>query len=198
MGFYPKQVTRYSGSPENAGILDAAKAAGKAASFVCGSFVQFSLQVDDEEQRIEAAKFRTNGCGFMTASAEVVSRLFRGRELRDLHGIDRATIFDEIESALGVFPGNRVQCAEIVIEALKNAFADYRRYRIEEFQGEKALICTCFGVSEETIAKVIAESHATDVSTVSAICRAGSGCGSCRMLIQEMIDEVNNAALNEL
>lgn len=197
MGFYPKQVASYTGSPENAGVLDAANGAGTAASFVCGSFLQFSLRVDDEEQRIEAARFRTNGCGYMTASAEVVSRLFRGKELRDLHGIDRAEIFNEIESKLGAFPENRVQCAEVVIEALKNAFADYRRYRIEEFQGEKALICTCFGVSEETIAKVIAENRAADVTTVSAICRAGSGCGSCRMLIQEMIDEANDAGLHE-
>jgi NifU-like protein len=66
--------------------------------------------------------------------------------------------------------------------------AEYRRHRIEEFQGEKALICTCFGVSEETIVNVIAENDLTDVDEVSGLCRAGSGCGSCRMLIAELID----------
>jgi NifU-like protein len=197
MGFYPKQINSQARDPQNAGRLDDANARGTAASFLCGSFVRFSLRVDDARQRIESAKFQTNGCGFMIASAEAMSDLFRGRELRGLHGTDSAEIMESIRAVLGTFPEERIQCAEVAIEALKNAFADYRRYRIEEFQGEKALICTCFGVSEESIAKVIAESGASEVSTVSAICRAGSGCGSCRMLIQEMIDEARDAEIAE-
>jgi NifU-like protein len=66
--------------------------------------------------------------------------------------------------------------------------AAYRARRIEEFQGEKALICTCFGVSEETIIGAIAENGFTEVEQVSKAYRAGSGCGSCRFLIQELID----------
>jgi len=66
--------------------------------------------------------------------------------------------------------------------------AAYRERRVEEFQGEKALICTCFGVSEETIVTAISENSLSDVDQVVDLCRAGSGCGSCRMLIQELVD----------
>jgi NifU-like protein len=72
--------------------------------------------------------------------------------------------------------------------------ARYRELRIEEFVGEKALICTCFGVSEQAIIQSIEEYSLTDVEEVAGRCRAGSGCGSCRMLIQELIDTAGDSA----
>ena len=88
----------------------------------------------------------------------------------------------------GEFPPDRHQCATVCIEALRGAFADFRIRQIEEFQGEKALICTCFGVSEETIESHIRKCRLETVDEVARACNAGSGCGSCRMLIQEIID----------
>jgi len=64
----------------------------------------------------------------------------------------------------------------------------YRELRVSEYEGEKALICTCFGISEDTIVATIKENKITDVEEVADQVRAGSGCGSCRMLIQELID----------
>jgi NifU-like protein len=72
---------------------------------------------------------------------------------------------------------------------LRLGLADYRTYAIEEFRGERALICTCFGVSEESVQRYIEAEMPETVAEVTAACRAGGGCGSCRMLIQEMIDE---------
>jgi NifU-like protein len=86
------------------------------------------------------------------------------------------------------YPADRRQCAGVVFEALHKALAEYRTLRLREFKGEEALICTCFGVSEETIVSVIESKGLSDVSQVADVCRAGSGCGSCRMLIQELID----------
>jgi NifU-like protein len=89
---------------------------------------------------------------------------------------------------------DRRQCADIAIEALHAAFAHLRSRRIEEFTGEKALICTCFGVSEETIETNIRVRHLKTVDDVADACNAGSGCGSCRMLIDEMLDAVSRGA----
>jgi NifU-like protein len=73
---------------------------------------------------------------------------------------------------------------------LQDAFADFRAFQIEEFAGEKALICTCFGVSEERIEKAITENNLQTVEEVGEFCRAGTGCGSCQPLIQEIIDSL--------
>ena len=146
-----------------------------------------SLRID-AAGAIEDARFRTNGCGFMTASADVVCEWLSGKPVTELHGLHDSELFDVVFDSLGEFAPDRSQCSEIVFDALRKAMASYRKRLVEEFRGETALICTCFGISEDTITEVIATNDVSDVDQVSEICRAGSGCGSCRMLIREMID----------
>lgn len=120
--------------------------------------------------------YRTNGCGYMVAAAESIGSKLLGTSLLDLHG--------EIEIA----SSERPDCTNAVVRAIQNALADHRSRLIEEFRGEKALICTCFGVTEETVEDFVRSTRPGTVSDVSENLRAGSGCGSCRMLIQEIID----------
>jgi len=184
---YPPVVNERLRSPSNAGAIQDAVARGTSASFVCGSFVELSLEIDDSSL-IGDVKFRTNGCGYMIAAADVLSEWLREKTLADLHGLAEAELMHVVFEKLCAFPADRVQCAEIAFQALRKAMAAYRERRVEEFQGEKALICTCFGVSEETIVTAISENSLSDVDQVVDLCRAGSGCGSCRMLIQELVD----------
>ena len=133
----------------------------------------------------------------MIAAADVLAEIVTGKQLAELHGLDRNELRAKLRDELGAFPADRLHCEDACIEALRSAFADYRASQIEEFQGEKALICTCFGVSEETVESLLSEpGTATGFSVlpiktiedVTRACNAGGGCGSCRMLIQEIID----------
>jgi len=124
----------------------------------------------------------------MIAAADVLADWISGRELKDLHGSETDDVRLRVGSILGDFPEQREHCLETSISALHKAFADYRNRRLDEFRGEKALICTCFGISEESVEKCIADNNPETTAEVAKLCRAGSGCGSCRMLIQEMID----------
>ena len=124
----------------------------------------------------------------MMAAADLLAEKVATVKLRDLHGIDITEFRRRIERELGEFPPEREHCLLTAIDALRAAFADFRARQIEEFTGEKALICTCFGVSEETIEKVIEENGASTVLKVGELCNAGTGCGSCQFMIQEMID----------
>ena len=187
MSFYPPDVSLRCRAVARAGSLDGANADGTAASFVCGSFARLLLRINDGGL-IEDAQFQTNGCGFMIASADVVCGWLRGKSVTDLHGLNDAELSDVVIGSLGEFPSDRAQCAEIVFYALRKAMATHRELRVNEFTGDAALICTCFGVSEDTIVGVIASKNVHEVEEVSEICRAGSGCGSCRMLIRELID----------
>ena len=188
MPFYPAKINSRFLAPKNAGKAVGANAVGTSASFECGSLVRMSIEIEDDTKAIRQAKFQTNGCGYMIAAADAVAEMLAGKQLTNLHGLGTDEFEQLLADHLEEFPLARKQCAELVLSALKHALADYRSCLLEEFTGEKALICTCFGVSEETIDKYIDANSPTTVAEVTDSCRAGSGCGSCRMLIQEMLD----------
>lgn len=188
MSFYPDKINEYFSAPARSGKAAKTNAVGTGAGLVCGSFVRFYLEIDLPTKEIRAARYKTNGCGFTIAAAEVLTEKIVGQRLTGLHGLNHAEFIERIESELGRFPENRSHCAEICFDALQAALNDFRALQIEEFAGEKALICTCFGISEETIQAVISETRAESVEEVGRACNAGTGCGSCRFLIQELID----------
>lgn len=190
MAIYPPRVNERFRFPRYAGRVQAANGVGTAASFECGCFVRISLAVEPLSRLIRLAGFQTNGCGFMTAAADLMAEILAGANLTELHALDENEFGRAVSESFGPLPAERMQCIDVVLEAARAALADHRSYLIEEFRGEKALICTCFGISEETIEAFISAKQPRTVEDVTAACRAGAGCGSCRMLIQEMIDQI--------
>lgn len=188
MSFYPKKINERFYAPKRCGKVQKTNAVGTSASFLCGTFVRFFLEIDLETKEIKDAKYKSNGCGFTIAAAEVLTEKIIGKKLTELHGLENDELETEIENELEKFPAGRNHCAEICFDALHAALNDFRSSRIEEFTGEKALICNCFGVSENEIESVIETNQIESVEEVTDICSAGGGCGSCRMLIQELID----------
>lgn len=188
MPFYPAKIQARFCSPQNAGAASAANAVGTSASFECGSFIRMALEIETDTKLIISARFQTNGCGYMIAAADAVAEMLAGRKLAELHGFGREEYLGLLLDKLEEFPAGRRHCAELVFTALKDAMAGYRISVLEEYSGDKALICTCFGVSEETIEAYIDANSPVTVTNVTDACRAGGGCGSCRMLIQELID----------
>ncbi|MDQ2747320.1 MAG: iron-sulfur cluster assembly scaffold protein [Acidobacteriota bacterium] len=188
MNFYPEKVSERFHAPQNAGRTDDANAVGAGAAWVCGAVVRFFLRIDGQSKKILEAKFQTNGCGYAIAAADILAEKIVGSCLNEIHGAEANVWRAIIEAALDIFPAPRTHCLELALKSVQNAFADFRVRQIEEFAGEKSLICTCFGVSEETIEKLIERAAPKTVEEVSALCNAGSGCGSCRFLIQELLD----------
>jgi NifU-like protein len=159
---------------------------GRAVSFECGSMLNFAVRIDTTTKAIHEIGFSSNGCGYMIAAAQSLADEFKGRNLKDLHGTDE--ISNVIERRTGELPASRRQCLDTAIEAFRSAIADHRKRVVEEYHGDVALICTCFGVGEDRIIDVIQQTNAVDPTDVARACNAGNGCGSCRMLIQELID----------
>ena len=179
MSVYPPAVQRRCEAPANAGIVRGANGGGKDATFVCGTFVSFSLRIDGVSGQVNDIKFRSSGCGFMIATADVLCETFKRRRLADLHGLQNDELRSIITAELGTNDDSRLHCGETCISALHAAFSDHRKRCMEEFSGDKALICTCFGISEETIERHIASGTLETVDEVTAVSRAGGGCGSC-------------------
>lgn len=186
MPVYPDAITESLTALSNAGDAAQANAEGRAVNFACGGFVAIGLTVADGDGTVFDSKFRSNGCGYMVAAADAVCSRLKGEALGGLHGLEH--LREEIGVSLGQPEPERTACLDAAVEAARAAFADLRRRRIQEFAGEAALICTCFGISEASVLEFIGKAHPASVDDVSDGIRAGSGCGSCRMLIQELLD----------
>jgi NifU-like protein len=188
VSFYPLKISERFHAPKNAGALDAANSTGMDAAFSCGSVVKLALFIDPESKAILAASFKTNGCGYMTATADFIAETVTGKKLVELHGLHDDVIKGWITAEFGGLPQSRAECVNAVISALHKSLADFRTQQLEDWNGEKVLICTCFGVSEETIERAIETGNLFTVDEVTDACNAGGGCGSCQPLIQEILD----------
>jgi NifU-like protein len=187
MSFYPPKISERFHAPENAGKLLGANAIGISATFVCGAVLGIELQI--ENGIILRAKFQTDGCGYLIAAADILIETIKGKKLAELNSLRKQNLHARIENQLGAFSEHRQHCLDLCLESLQNALASFRASQVEEWMGEKALICSCFGVSEDKIDKLVKENSLTTVEEVTEICNAGGGCGSCQFMIQEILDD---------
>ena len=190
MNFYPPKISERFHAPENVGEAAGANAVGTSGTFVCGAVLRITLRIETQTKKIHEARFKTSGCGYLIAAAEALAGKITGKLLTELHSFDGQILQSEIENEIGEFSEHRKHCLELATESLRSALADFRALQIEEFTGEQALICTCFGVSEKTIETQIEKESLSTVEDVTDACSAGGGCGSCQPLIQEIIDTI--------
>jgi NifU-like protein len=75
-------------------------------------------------------------------------------------------------------------------EALEAAIENYRSGGKRKHQLEGKVVCTCFGVTEPEIERVIRENDLRTVEQVTNYTKAGGGCGGCREEIAKIIARV--------
>ena len=185
MSFYPEQVREHFLNPRNVGEIADAEAAGNAGSFVCGALLRFTLKINSATQRISNVKFKATGCGYLIASASIITELIRGMKVGEAAALKE----EELVREVGEVPSYKTHCISLCREALHAAAVHYRQTTLEEWTGDEALICTCFGVSENSIETVIQSNRLRTIEQVTRACRAGAGCGSCQPLIQDILDD---------
>ena len=159
---------------------------GRAASFACGAAIRISLHIDDS-QRITEAKFQAAGCSILVAAAALLTSQVNGKKTSEAArvGQDLAAL----KRKLGTLPAERKVCLELACEALLGAIGNYSDSVRDDWEGDEALICTCFCVSERTIEHEVQTAGLTTIAAVTAACSAGGGCRSCYPLIQDILDD---------
>lgn len=183
---YPEQINDAISNAIQRGRVRQGNAVGRAAGFTCGVAIEFDLKIDETTKCVKESGFTTNGCGYVIAVAEILAGGITGTELVKLEGL--AVLEDLISTEFGEAPAGRHHCFNICFDALQNALADFRRRQVDDWNGDDALICSCFGVAESVIEAEVLENGLSSVEAVGAACRAGTGCGSCQPLIQEILD----------
>ena len=170
-------------------------AKGTAARFRCGSFVEIGLDLADDCRIIANAGYATNGCPYMAAAADIACERLTGFAISEGKEVLDA-VRDELTSVIPAGAAGRDECINVAVEAASLAFADHRRRLADEFRGEHALICTCFMVTEDVILDLVGTGKARTVRDITARCGAGGGCGSCTMLIREIIEAASREPEN--
>lgn len=171
-------------NPCNVGDAGEPSFIGRAVSFTCGARVRLSIQID-ELHNISNARFRAVGCETLIGCLSILTERVNRKTSADaaLIGQDTSVLISEF----GVEP-DRHHCVQLACEALVDAVREYSDAARSEWNGDEALICTCFFVSEQTIEREIRENGLTTVREVTAACNAGGGCGSCQQLIMEILE----------
>ncbi|MBU1260017.1 MAG: Fe-S cluster assembly protein NifU [Planctomycetes bacterium] len=183
---YNEKVMEYFLHPKNAGEIENPDGIGEEGSLACGDMLKLTFKLG-EDGRITDVKFKTFGCASAIASASIMTEMVKGLTIKEAEKITNKDIVDQ----LGGLPEQKMHCSVMGMEALQAAIANYRTGKGKPSKKvEGKIVCTCFGVTDKEIEKVIIENDIDTVEQVTNYCKAGGGCGSCRGEIQQIIDKI--------
>lgn len=173
-------------NPKHVGEATKPRFIGRSGSFQCGATLRVSLHVD-ESARITEAKFKAAGCSVLVASASLLMGQVLGKTTGEAAALGQSA--EGLKGKLGDLPAERSECPALACEALLSAIRNYSDMARDEWEGDEALICTCFCVSERTIEREVQTRKLRTIAEVTAACNAGAGCRSCYPLIEDIVDD---------
>lgn len=182
---YTEKVIDHFLHPRNVGEIENPDGVGEVGSLACGDALRLTFKLD-EKGRIADVKFKTFGCASAIASSSVLTELIKGKTVEEAEKVTNKDIADY----LGGLPEQKMHCSVMGREALEAAIENYRTGGKKKHELEGNLVCTCFGVTDKEIERVIRENNLTTVEQVTNYTKAGGGCGGCKGEIEKIIEEV--------
>lgn len=182
---YTDKVMDHFLNPRNVGTVEDADGTGEVGSLACGDALTLTFKLDSDG-RIADAKFKTFGCASAVASSSVLTEIVKGMTLEEAEKVTN----NDIAERLGGLPEQKMHCSVMGQEALDAAIEDYRSKGKIPHEKKGKVVCTCFGVTDEEIIKVVKENDLTTVEEVTNYCKAGGGCGGCHGEIEKIIEEI--------
>jgi nitrogen fixation NifU-like protein len=111
--------------PRNNGALDDANAVGYMTNPVCGDKLLLMLRVRDD--RIDDARWQSEGCAASIAASSLLSELVRSLSLNEAAAVTREAVVD----GLGGLPASKLHASVLAADALRAALADYERRMVK-------------------------------------------------------------------
>ena len=118
---YSETVLDHFERPRNNGALEDANAVGYMTNPVCGDTLLLMLRV--ERDRIEDARWQSDGCVASIAASSLLSELVRGKSIEEASALTREAVVE----ALGGLPASKLHASVLAADALQHALADYGR-----------------------------------------------------------------------
>ena len=182
---YTEKLKEHFFNPRNVGEIKDPDGVGEVGSLACGDALKLTFKLD-ENGKIKDAKFKTFGCASAIATSSVLTEMIKGLTIDEAARVTNKDIADY----LGGLPEQKMHCSVMGREALEAAIENYQTGGRKKRELEGKVVCTCFGVTEKEIERVIAENDLATVEQVSNYCKAGGGCGGCKGEIEKIIEKV--------
>jgi len=190
---YTDKVRNHFFNPRNVGEIEDADGTGEVGSLACGDALRLTFKLD-KNGRIVDAKFKTFGCASAIATSSVLTEMIKGMTLEEAAKVTNKDIADY----LGGLPEQKMHCSVMGREALEAAIENYRGGGKKKRQLEGNVVCTCFGVTNKEIERVIRENNLTTVEQVTNYSKAGGGCGGCKGEIEKIIQRVQGDKIKQV
>ena len=182
---YTEKLKEHFFNPRNVGEIESPDGVGEVGSLACGDALKLTFKLD-ENGKIKDAKFKTFGCASAIATSSVLTEMIKGKTIEEAAKVTNKDIADY----LGGLPEQKMHCSVMGREALEAAIENYQTGGKKKHELEGEVVCTCFGVTEKEITRVITENDLTTVEQVTNYCKAGGGCGGCQGEIEKMLEKV--------
>jgi len=189
---YTDKVRDHFFNPRNVGEVENPDGIGEVGSLACGDALKLTFKLD-ENGRIKDAKFKTFGCASAIATSSVLTELIQGMTLEEAANVTNKDIADY----LGGLPEQKMHCSVMGREALEAAIENFKGGGKKKHEIEGNVVCTCFGVTDLEIERVIRENDLTTVEEVTNYCKAGGGCGGCQGEIEKLIEKTRGRKIKE-
>ncbi len=190
---YTEKVMDLFYNPQHQGTLDDPQEAGlkvvtgEVGSIACGDALRLHLKIDEATNVILDARFQTFGCASAIASSSALTEMIIGMTVDEALKLTNR----QIAEYLGGLPEEKMHCSVMGQEALEAAIFSYKGIVVDTHdEDESAMICRCFGVTEARIKRVIKENQLTTAEQVTNYVKAGGGCSSCLVDIDDLIAAV--------
>jgi NifU-like protein len=181
---YTDKLKEHFFNPRNVGEVENPDGVGEVGSLACGDALKLTFKLD-KDGKIEDAKFKTFGCASAIATSSVLTELIRGLTLEEALKVTNKDIADY----LGGLPEQKMHCSVMGREALEAAVENFQSGGTKKHALEGNVVCTCFGVTDKEIERVVLENNLTTVEEVTNYCKAGGGCGGCQSEIEKIIEK---------
>lgn len=146
----------------------------------CGDAVRLFWLVDESNDTIIDAKFKSFGCGTAIASSDTMVDLCIGKKVDEAVKITNL----DVEFAMRdtpetpAVPPQKMHCSVMAYDVIKQAAAHYKGINPEDFE-DQIIVCECARVSLGTIKDVIKLNDLHSVEEITQYTKAGAFCKSC-------------------